>query len=76
MYKGVSVKVISTSLGAIFSSCSKRSKIKLYRFFLDAMERPSNKEISIDEAHAINKSYPNFFNDLRKLGIEVIENDI
>ena len=36
----------------------------------------SNKEISIDEAHAINKSYPNFFNDLRKLGIEVIENDI
>ena len=36
----------------------------------------AENEIVIEDAHAITKSYPNFFKDLIKLGIEVEEYDI
>lgn len=36
----------------------------------------AEKEVTIKNAEAINKSYPDFFNDLRKTGIEVKEDDI
>ncbi|NLC95957.1 MAG: 3-phosphoshikimate 1-carboxyvinyltransferase [Erysipelotrichaceae bacterium] len=43
---------------------------------LSILSTIANKEVIINGSEAINKSYPNFFNDLRKLGIEVIEYDI
>lgn len=43
---------------------------------LSILSTIAKNAVTIENAEAINKSYPNFFNDLRKLGIEVIEYDI
>jgi 3-phosphoshikimate 1-carboxyvinyltransferase len=31
----------------------------------------ANGEVTIEEAHAINKSYPDFYGHLQKLGVQV-----